>query len=320
MAGQPGGEKLCAFIRDELRRDLRNVVVYVWLGHNAGRGEEMMMRVATYLHERGYFEVGDLPAIFRGGQAFDEQDPAGRQRLFALIQRFAATRMGVPPDEPVPSSLDFLSDVDRANESLEAHRRHQIAQGELQSDAKGDKDAESDTQTQEPSAEIQTATERILDGLVSISIGGDKLDATLALKTEPVWTNGTWDAETGQIVWSEVVLPNDKHMPAVCSAVWAEPDVAFQELHFGKVVLQGESLGEYVFWRKALTATQAEEWDQFLAVLRPNDTLVSQLIEFRFSSDPPFKAAEADEGEPQTKSHAASIVKEIVAKVSSENQ
>ena len=320
MASQPGSEKLRAFIRDGLRKDLRNVVVYLWLGQNAGGDdEETIIRIAAYLHERGYFEVEDLPAIFRGAGAFDESDPAGEKDLFSLIQRFVATRMGVSPDEPIPSSLDFLSDVDSANESLEAHRRHQIATGELKPDADGDKDAKSDDHPQEPSAEVQAAAERVMNGLVLFSFGSDKLDATLAVKTEPVLTNGEWDAEAGQIVWSGF-LPEDKQIPVFCSAVWAEPDAAFQELHFGKVALQGESLCEYVLWRKALTATQAREWDQFVAALRPDDALVSRLTEFRFSSDPPDDAAESDEAGPKRTSHAASVVGAILSTVTPEDQ
>ena len=316
MAEQQGGDELCAFVRDELRRDLRNAVVYLWLGKNAGRDEEMMARVAAYLHERGYFEADDLPVLLGAAGAFEAQDPAGEQRLFALIQRFAATRMGVPADEPIPASLDFLASVATANESLEAHRLHQIAKGELRRYATDDKEAEPGAAAEEPPAEVEGAAQLLTDRLVSFSIGSDTLAATLAVKVEPVWTNGKWDEDAGEISWPDMVLPDDKAIPAFCSAVWSEPNAAFQELHFGMVVLQGGPLCEYVAWRKALTASQAEEWDRFIATLRPDDTLVARLTEFRFATDPPPDEAESDE--PEAKGHAARIIKEILAVVTDE--
>lgn len=308
IAAQPGREELLAFVRDELRRDLRNVLVYAWLAQHAegSRDEEGMARIAAYLHERGYFDVDDLPSIYRAMLEIDAQDSAGEHPVFALIQRFVARRMGIADDEPIPAALHFLSGSDRVNASLQAHRGYQIAQGELPPDADDDQDDESDAPTQ-----VSAAAERVFDGLISLNLSADHLNATLAVKTEPVGTNGKWDAEAGQIVWSNLVRPNDKNMPAFCWAFWADPDVAFQELHFGKVVLQGDSLCGYVIWRKSLTASQAEQWDQFVALLRPDDSLVSRLTEFRFSSDPPRAAAESDEA--QLKSYAATIIEEILA-------
>jgi hypothetical protein len=313
ITAHPGRERLLAFVRDELRRDLRNVLVYFWLAQHADnrRGEEGMARVAAYLHERGYFDVDDLPAIFRAIQEFDAQGSASAHPVFALLQRFAARRMGVADDEPIPAALDFLSDSDRVNASLQAHRRHQIAQGELQPEADNDQDDESDPPTQ-----VSVAAERVFDGMVSLNFSVAHLDATLAVKTEPVGTNGKWDAEAGQIVWSQLVLPDEKNMPALCWAVWADPDVAFQKLRFGKVVFQNDSLCQYVTWRKSLKASEAQQWDQFVTLLRPDDILVSRLTEFRFSSDPPRAAADSDEA--QVKSYAATIIEDILAIVTDE--
>jgi hypothetical protein len=49
------------------------------------------------------------------------------------------------------------------------------------------------------------------------------------------------------------------------------------------VLLEGESLSEYVFWHQSLTPELADGWEEFLDDLSPEDDLAGRLQRFRES-------------------------------------
>jgi hypothetical protein len=120
----------------------------------------------------------------------------------------------------------------------------------------------------------------------AILAGGDQL--TLRLKTgrEPVVTNGNWSLKYRRVSWPKQFLPQPGQPPQLSYAAWDQPDAAAQESHFGKVVLQGESLIEYCLWYHGLTEVERQEWDAFADTLRPGDELAGKLKTFRFLHEP----------------------------------
>ena len=303
LADDPDAAGLTAFIRGEFRQDARNVLTYLFMAQNDVSGERMTARIAAYLHERRYFELDDVPRVLRALVEL-EQETAETEPLLALVQRVLATRMSVPPDEPIPASLGFLSGAQKVSESLEAYYQHQIARGVHQPDPAAPADPP------RLPADVDAAVQRFGNALFSLVLWDDRLNATMASPTEPLWTNGTWDAEAGRILWLNTALPQEQALPHFCAAVWAEPDTAFQERHFGQVVVQNEALATYVLWRRGLTAAEAEQWDRFLDALRPGPDLPTQMIAFRFTSDPPLPPADSDD--PPSPSHATLVINWIL--------
>ncbi len=59
-----------------------------------------------------------------------------------------------------------------------------------------------------------------------------------------------------------------------------------QKEHFGGVVLTGDELTEYCLWRSGQDKQRGDEWDAFLAGLRPGSELVKKLDAFRFPGEP----------------------------------
>ena len=81
----------------------------------------------------------------------------------------------------------------------------------------------------------------------------------------------------------EVFENNKLQAPAICYALWAEPDVTAQTEQFGKIFLNGKNLMGYIAWLKGLTAEEAAQWNSFLKTLTNKN--IETLLEFKFKDD-----------------------------------
>ena len=77
----------------------------------------------------------------------------------------------------------------------------------------------------------------------------------------------------------------EKTLPAFAYVAWIETAEAFQKTHFGRVLLRGEELLQYVFWYEGLHEDEAGEWDAFLESLNPEMDLNDEIYFFRFSQE-----------------------------------
>jgi len=71
-----------------------------------------------YLLERGYFTVGESPALFR------DVSGNGPQRCCSRIQRLWRAKWECRTTTPVPASLAFLADETTMDKSFEKFSRH----------------------------------------------------------------------------------------------------------------------------------------------------------------------------------------------------
>jgi len=301
-----GRKKLLAFMDTSFRKDLKNLTVYAWASRAAGLYKksgtaegEFLVRVIQYLKERKYFAPKDVPRIVRAFTEEFQKDSAGW--LPALLQRLIADRMGVKPTDPVPDSLAFLSNAEKAGESLRAYLkgtktyRRKLAEWKKQRTEtieRGEEDPDA-----EPPDPITACFPELGMNLIPMSFGGsaDALHVSLAAPVKPFETNGTWDAKAAQVTWKDS-LHGDDTLPTFCYALWAEPDGTFQKKHFGKVVLDGQYLAFYCAWRKGLAKAEAGEWDAFVDGLAGGKEVPAKLKSFRLS----------------TGGHAEVVVKEIL--------
>jgi hypothetical protein len=134
LAATPEWPNLRGFLDGEFRRDLVNLSIYIKslelvaahdrLHSAADRDDAsgiqagLCLRMAQYFVERGYLTPSQLPDwIYAVDQAMQERPGP----LIAMTQRWLASRIGVPADQPVPASLARLNDTASLRASLRSY-------------------------------------------------------------------------------------------------------------------------------------------------------------------------------------------------------
>jgi hypothetical protein len=287
LGRDPAFPRLKKFLDQDLRLDLKNLGVYAWTGgvvtdDQAEPNGEFFARVGLYLSERGYFSPQQIPMLARAAVGRDISP------LLAHIQRFAARKMGLPDGQPIPRSLAFLGDPERLGASLDTYVRstalfrQRVAQWQA---ARIDKP---DAKEPSPGSLMTDLAAQAVVGHnyeLTLGVAGDILALKLICGQQPYATNGRWSEPSGTVSWSET-MGSDRRLPVVCFALWSSPARTFQEQHFGRVLLAGGDLAQYVVWYRSLKAEEAGAWDRFLAGLKPGAGLKGALERFRFSTDP----------------------------------
>lgn len=284
LGKEPGWPKLKTFIDGDLRSDLHNIGVYLWLGRSAdASAQQTLSRVALYLIERGYFEPAQLPRLSAAlrNSAIDHRAVA---ELMQHLQRLVARHMGVGDDEPIPASLDFLATPDKFVASFTSwyHTTPQYQQELAKWRAKHPNDDEDEMYL----ALRDPKSDATLGDAMGLAIFAEEHDVKLTIEstTKPLHTNGAFDADQSTLIWTHQM--NQKlTAPAVFYAVWATPNAATQQQHLGRVALRGDALMNYQLWRASLDADLQKQWDDFIASLTPGDDMAAKLDAFAFTRD-----------------------------------
>jgi hypothetical protein len=276
----PGVDKLLEFCDASLRRDFKNLALYLWAGkliepHKKDAYEEIAARIGQYLVEKGCFASEQVPQVAKALWF----DPSHEQAM-ALLRRQVARALGRPEAESSPE-LGFL-DPKRAEASLEKYLRTTPGFAKRTEDWKERCKTDSKAPAPDPLAVLQDT----LGDLTPLGLfeGLDRVDLRLACPDSPISTNGVWNGDKQQVEWSSGIQ-EDRTLPTFTYAVWSHPDSDFQKAHFGGVILSGKDLAQYVLWRQGLDAGQAKEWDAFLAALQPGPELRKKLESFAFSKE-----------------------------------
>ncbi len=312
IGDDPQFNQLKKFIDTDLRRDLRNLSIYFWTAEtmeiwrpteNADKkgwdDQGLLVRSARYLMERNYLTPAALPEFV---QAFRDED---RERLLKFVRDLAAAKMGIPADAAA-KRLTFLSDTERTAVSLKVYLE---TTDEYKAMLKA-KQADDKQNVDESQAEAHELLTELIFRAAGIGFGGgDALQVKLNCTTQPFTTNGTWNEQTKQVVWSKN-LPNRHEppslvLPTMLYANWSDPNESFQKAHFGRVILNGSQLAEYCLWREAIGNINGKEWDLFLTSLKPADDLLDRLDKFRF--------ADQADTDPDTRKHKASTPRELIS-------
>jgi len=294
LGQEPGYERLSQFLDQDFRRDLKNLGMYWCEGQLAGNyntnaSEEFAVRFGQYLVERGYYQVGESPYLFRAMYADDPH------ALLSRIQRLVATKMGVSETEPVPASLGFLAEETTMKASFDKYLTGTDAYQARLKHWEEDRKLKPDAKPPEPS--------EVVDDAVAILIGFDMFGHTdhlavrLSLPAAPVHSNGRWEETLKQVVWDTDIEDRTEaaHFPFFCYASWAQPDETFQRAHFGRVILTGDELTKYCLWRCSLNAQEGGQWDTLLASLLPGSGLAETVDAFRFQGE--TESTESDGGQ-----------------------
>jgi len=289
----PGYDKLRQFLEVDFRHDLKNLGAYGWNGqlasaYHTNASEEFAVRFGQYLLERGYFTIGEIPALFR--EVTDNDSPA----LLRRIQRLAARKMALPDNEPVPDSLAFLADETTMRKSFDKYLVGTVAYRAKLKQWEEDKKLKPDTQQPDPLEVAGDAAGNLVEFDSNVFGQPDHLTVRLALPSPPIHSNGRWDEALKQVVWETEIeeRTNASHFPFFCYASWSKADQDSQNKHFGKVALVGDGLTQYCLWRSSLDKQKGGEWDAFMAGLQPGSNLAARLDAFHFSGEPGTNDAE----------------------------
>ena len=131
-------------------------------------------------------------------------------------------------------------------------------------------------------------TDVLLTEIIQLELGtDDRVTVRLVVPAKPFATNGEW--KQGRVLWLKKAVKGKSGLPTFAYAYWSEPDEKFQKKHFGKVVLEGQNLGEYVLWRSGLSKQEGIEWDDFLKGLKIGkpDEVLEKVTNFRFEGEEP---------------------------------
>jgi hypothetical protein len=296
LGREPGFPLFKRFLDENLRSDLKNVGLYAWAAealaeHEVDVEEEFTVRLAQYLVERDYLTVKELPSFVR---AFSEEDS---RRLAELFQGLVARKMGVEQGQPMPDSLARLSDPERLVTSLADFIRTTDLYKERLEAWEQQKNAEPETDAERPDP-MEVVTDLAVRELLNFSLSAaDSLEVKLHSGVEPFAANGKWDEESAAVTWSETLSPQ-RVLPLICFAVWSCPDREAQEARFGKVLLTGQELAEYVLWYKGLDSDETVEWDRFVESCKPSADLRARLESFRFTADPQVYSDSPEDEQP----------------------
>jgi hypothetical protein len=307
MSDTPQWPPLRVFLHDQFRRDLVNLSIYVksleFLAARERQGTagdqpdrtdilaEHGVRIGQYFVERGYLVPDQLPDWL---YAVDQAQQRRSGPLLALVQRWLATRCGVPADQPLPPSLTRFNDLESVRDSLRSYLQDSDEYRSLRTKWEQLPPADRDG---EPPAPEKVLGDLALRAFVpgGILFGSDRLTATLAVPCEPLATNGRWQADEQRIAWTADLLPRGKStgetfagrpIPDILFTIWVEPAEEAQRARFGRVVLAKEELAEYCLWRCGLPEEKARLWEAFLETLEPGAELNARIQAFRFADEP----------------------------------
>ncbi len=257
---------------DGIRRDLKDVILLM-SAHSATSRDDaegprnlaLLARCVQYALEHDYLELEQLPALRQGGP-----------QAAAVLKEVTARRFGLADFDALLQRFPALADQEAFEDSLSRLAMQSERYAEIVESLQGSDD--------------RLAPDDALEQLAVRAIGyefagHDELQVRFRSSRAPFATNGIW-TENGWLEYTaQLQLPDgvtQQILPPLLFAAWSEPDVAFQQKHFGRTILKERALADYVLWREALSDAQGAQWQAFLKGLSPSDDIAKLLDEFRF--------------------------------------
>lgn len=316
LGGRKGFDKLGDYLDGDFPKDLQNLSLLTWtfgavremstgqarspstqpmerptkveelvatLGMSSGQIDVAAM-MAQYLIERRYIAIEDAPAAMRAlsASSTDDQNAAIKR----LWRSFLTQKLNLSDTDLINHLASMFDRSEEVGQSFmkyvedhEAYREHvrRPADPNHSADRAASNPIDGDA-TPSGFVNLLIAKSFTPPGLnVLVLVMKDELRLALALPEAPVFTNGLWDANEGKVSWNtRIDGPLPDPLPSICFAVWARPDEHSQKTRLGGVVLTGESLVKYCLWYAGLTGEEKQQWDAFMAAMKP-DTATTQI-------------------------------------------
>jgi len=281
LGDDPNFVNLKSFCEKNLRQDLKNLAIYFWLSnilkeYKAVDSDEISIRTMQYFVERGYF--GPKEALLLLG----DSDELTEETAYNFVCRFVAGKMGYSDPNIAAERLKFLSDEEHLEKSIEQY----VHTTDFFTKAWEEKKLKENDPNAAP-PETGKILGSILEGTwfdLDFFAPTHTVEVKLTCTNEPFVTNGRWDEQASQVVWINKIA-EDMKLPTFFYASWSEPNMEYQQKHFGRVVLSDEDLAQYCLLRENLDEEIGKEWDSFILSLNPGEDLQERINTFRFSCD-----------------------------------
>jgi hypothetical protein len=280
LGDDPNFAEFKAFCNKNIRNDFKNIGIYFWLSnilpeYKSTAPEEVFTRIKHYLIERGYLSPKQMHLLSASSGSDDEY-------ILLLLRQWIVDKMDYSSPEIASGRLGFLSDSKNAEESMKRYIRTTDFFKKMWEAKKSE---ENDPNAEPPQIDVGEFIMHDVDFEFDIFSWSDsKVEVKLTCKSKPYDTDGEWNEQAGQVVWLSSIAGEDK-FPTFFYASWSEPNIKYQQEHFGRVVLGDEALAEYCMWRDNLDEAKGKEWDSFVLSLNPGEDLEGRLNDFRFSID-----------------------------------
>lgn len=319
LGKEAGWPALREFLDRTLRLDLQNLSLYLSPLHSMRKEDQfgsstlaqMGLSAGQYLAERRYMTYEELPAFARA--CLPQNADAGKVFLVNRLRDavLAKARDAQPPI--AAGKLDFLSSPERLQESwqkyfeqteyfqreypkLVAREEKKLIEARQSKDTSPDTLATAEQNFEKRREELRRTVIAYLAMQAFVPWfdlrSYDRVNVSLTVANEPVWTNGKWDAEKKRVTWQEDVdapeedkPPRPLDIPAFCFAIWDAPNDAEQQRHFSSTVVRGKDLVEYCIWYQALTLDERKQWDEFLSTLKSDVESQRRLKQFTFAGE-----------------------------------
>lgn len=268
---EQAGNDVHDFLAERVRADLRNLALYVLFAQARGTGdqeflnsEEFPIRLIQFLSEHGYLTDEFFPQLNRGG--VNESSDGIR-----LISDLLNLKYQQVHGRSLKDDVSVLKSPQETEASL---RRFAAKTPNVAKLADGDP--------------LEGMGKLMMRTIGQPMNAHDELTVFIKSKPKPFETNGEWDEKSGEVSWERLLeIPGEPVMnvlPVFCFASWSFPNEEEQTRQFGRVVLQGEQLGEYVMWWNSLTVDESVDWKLFLLSLKPDDDLIMRVKQFQFET------------------------------------
>lgn len=289
LGARKGWDRLQVLLDVDLRRDLKNLIgtFYLTVGPdarlNAGAQEglhgeeEFLLRALHLLVAQGILTSEDIPPLFRAS------NHSGDRALAAALPVLKRAIIRATDLSGRGDALEGLLALLVSGDAEASFHRH-IETTALWKAKLGAWEAATAAKPGRPRPEVSAVTDDLLSTMIGASLvfgSEDRLTVTLRCPAPPHRTNGRWDAAAGTLEWAGTPAHGGQ-LPSMAFAFWTEPDATFQEARFGRVLLSGAALEEYVLWYQGLHAGEQRQWDALLKGLRPGADAVGRLRSFRF--------------------------------------
>jgi hypothetical protein len=242
-----------------------------------------------YLFERGYLKPQDLPAITGA-------DPGERfaEWLGEALSRVLGDKVKITDKAILEKATSFTKNgserktIKSLNEYVKTTAAYKKELAAWQA-AAATRPAGEKPEQPDPGHLWEEPLGTVLDGVFRHSFGVTELKVSYSGEGSLVETNGPAPEKAdGPVVWHGFLDPPDgTRMPRLCYAVYAKAERGFQKRHFGKVILEGGALRDYVFWRVKLSKDHARQWDKFVDTLKPDAASYGKLKDFCFREEKP---------------------------------
>ena len=277
FGGEPGYPRLRAFVDEQLRHDLKNLVVCLWATPAGGETFESRSSLAgrawLFLRQRDYLTAQDMVAVFRGLITDDAV------RLLHPVPRLVARELEISPESKV---LAIFREPERLGKSMDDYLGETEFYAQFTADWRASNPEKKPDEAPGPNEalnELMSEAFPLFD-----SEANDVLDLVLDVPCKPLSTNGKWDEAAKTVTWN-VELGRPRPLPIVCSVFWTTPNAGEQERRFGRIALEGDKLLQYALWQKSLSADEAIQWGQTLAKCHGGKDWPAIVKSFRFPQE-----------------------------------